>query len=53
MFSTLANTGEALSGALAGLIVLATSVVGGVTVIGLAVAAVAYAGKARCGGPHD
>jgi MFS transporter, DHA3 family, macrolide efflux protein len=53
LFSTLANTGEALSGALAGLIVLATSVVGGVTVIGLAVAAVACAGQARCGGPHD
>ncbi len=47
LFSTLANTGEALSGGLAGLLVLVSSVALSVTVIGLLIASVAYVGKLR------
>ena len=53
LFSTLANTGEALSGGLAGVIVLFSSVGVGVTVIGLLIASVAYVGKLRSAGQHE
>lgn len=47
LFSTLANTGEALSGGLASILVLLSSVTGGVTLIGLLIATVGYLGKRR------
>lgn len=53
LFSTLANTGEALSGGLAGVIVLFSSVGVGVTVIGLLIASVAYVGKLKSSGQHE
>ena len=53
LFSTLANTGEALSGGLAGVIVLFSSVGVGVTVIGLLIASVAYVGKLRSAAQHE
>ncbi len=53
LFSTLANTGEALSGGLAGVIVLFSSVGVGVTVIGLLIASVAYVGKLKSTGQHE
>jgi MFS family permease len=46
-FSTLANTGEALSGGFAGLLMLFSSVGFSVTIIGLLIASVAYVGKHR------
>lgn len=53
LFSTLANTGEALSGGLTGVIVLFSSVDVGITVIGLLIASVAYVGKRKSSGQHD
>jgi MFS family permease len=50
LFSTLANTGEALSGGLAGLLVLFSSVAASVTLIGLLTASIAYVGKLRSAG---
>jgi MFS transporter, DHA3 family, macrolide efflux protein len=50
LFSTLANTGEALSGGLAGLLVLFSSVGVSVTLIGLLTASVAYVGKLKSAG---
>lgn len=50
LFSTLANTGEALSGSFAGVLVLFSSVGGGVTAIGFLIAAVAWFGKFKAGG---
>ncbi|MCW5221980.1 MFS transporter [Verminephrobacter aporrectodeae subsp. tuberculatae] len=49
LFSTLANTGEALSGGLAGLLVLVSSVSMGVTLVGLLVASIAYVGRLKSG----
>lgn len=53
LFSTLANTGEALSGSLAGLLVLFSSVGISVTVIGLLTASVAYLGKLKSAGQNE
>ena len=50
LFSTLANTGEALSGGLAGLLVLCSSVAASVTLIGLLTASIAFAVKLRSAG---
>lgn len=49
LFSTLANTGEALSGGLAGLLALVSTIGVSVTVIGLLTASVAYVGKYKAG----
>lgn len=53
LFSTLANTGEALSGGFAGVLVLFSSVGVSVTVIGLLIASVAYVGKLRSAGQNE
>ncbi|WP_321949536.1 MFS transporter [Paraburkholderia sp. J10-1] len=47
LFSTLANTSEALSGALAGLLTLVLPVGGSLVITGLLIASVAYLGKIR------
>lgn len=47
LFSTLANTGEALSGSLAGLVVMTISVATTISVIGVSVALIAYFGKRK------
>lgn len=47
LFSTLANTGEALSGGLAGLLTLVSPVGGSLVITGLLIASVAYLGKIR------
>ncbi|WP_158907426.1 MFS transporter [Burkholderia sp. L27(2015)] len=52
LFSTLANTGEALSGSFAGLLVLVSSVGASITLIGLLVASVAYVGKVKSARSH-
>ncbi|NWK78900.1 MFS transporter [Aquitalea sp. LB_tupeE] len=53
LFSTLANTGEALSGSFAGLLVLFFSVSIGVTVIGLLIASTAYIGRLSSVRAHE
>lgn len=53
LFSTLANTGEALSGGLVGIMVLFSSVTASVTLIGLLIAAVGYVGKRRSVTAHE
>jgi MFS family permease len=53
LFSTLANTGEALSGGLAGVFVFFSSVSVGITVIGLLIASVAYVGKMKLVSKHE
>ncbi|AIO30582.1 major Facilitator Superfamily protein [Burkholderia cenocepacia] len=50
LFSTLANTGEALSGGLAGLLALISPVGGSLVITGLLIASVAYLGKIRVEG---
>ncbi|CAB3962420.1 MULTISPECIES: MFS transporter [Burkholderia] len=47
LFSTLANTSEALSGGLAGLLTLISPVGGSLVITGLLIASVAYLGKIR------
>lgn len=47
LFSTLANTGEALSGSLAGVVVMTISVATTISVIGVSVALIAYFGKRK------
>ena len=47
LFSTLANTSEAMSGAFAGALSMVAPVAIGISVIGIAVVAVGYAGSAR------
>lgn len=53
IFSTLANTGEALSGGFAGVLVLFSPVAISVTVIGLLIASVAYVGKLKSAVQHE
>lgn len=53
LFSTLANTGEALSGSLAGVIVLFSSISVGVSVIGCLIVSVAYIGKCKSSGQNE
>ncbi|RQM44220.1 MFS transporter [Paraburkholderia bannensis] len=53
LFSTLANTGEALSGGVVALLALFSSIAVSVTAIGLLVASVAYAGRLRSGDTHE
>jgi MFS transporter, DHA3 family, macrolide efflux protein len=52
LFSTLANTGEALSGAFAGGLVMVSPIGVSVSVIGILIASVAYVGKLKAGRPE-
>jgi MFS family permease len=52
LFSTLANTGEALSGALAGTLAVVASVGTSLIVIGVLIASVAYVGKIKTVSRH-
>lgn len=52
LFSTLANTGEALSGGFAGMLTLLTTVGMSMSILGVVIALIAYAGKIRSVANH-
>jgi len=53
LFSTLANTSEAMSGAFAGALSAIAPVAVGISIIGVAVVSVGYAGTARASKRHE